>query len=79
MPELVQALYSLGVALFSSSFLSNLLDTIGLPAKHILHHYLLLHNQPNFDQQLALQADQEHFCILSADPYHHDDTHLERG
>ena len=78
MPEPVLALCSLGVAPFFSGFLSNLLDTIALPTKHILLHYLLLHNQPSFDQQLAFLADHEHFYFLSADPYY-DDTHLEHG
>ena len=71
--------YSLGVALFSSGFLLNLLDTIGLPAKHIFFCCLHLHNQPSLGQQLAFQADHEHYYFLSADPYHHDDTHLEHG
>ena len=79
MPEPILALCSLGVVPFFSSFLSNLLETIALPAKHILLHYLLLHNQPSFDQQLASQADHEHFYFLSADPYYYDDTHLEHG
>ena len=48
--ESVPSLYSLGAALFSSGFLSNLLDTIGLPAKHILSRCLLLDNQPSLDQ-----------------------------
>ena len=79
MPEFVPALYSLSVAPFFSGFLSNLLDTIGLPAKHILPHYFLLHNQPSFDQQFVFQADHEHFYFLSADPCYHDDMHLEHG
>ena len=79
MPELVPILYSLGVAPFFSGFLASLLDTIGLPAKHILLHYFLLHNQPSSDQQLAFQADHEHFYFLSTDPYRYDDTHLEHG
>ena len=72
MPERVPTLYSLGVAPFFG-FLSNLLDTIGLPAKHILSHCLLLHNQPSLDQQLFFLANYEHFhflsviCILSMD------------
>ena len=70
--------YSLGIVLFFSSFLSDLLDTIGLPAKHILPHHFLLHNQPNFDQQLAFLADHEYFNFLSTDPYY-DDTHLKHG
>ena len=78
MPEPVPALCSLGVAPFSSGFSSNLLDTIGLPTKHTLPHYLLLHNQPGFDQQLTSQADHEHFYFLGTDPYY-DDTHLEHG
>ena len=73
MLEPVLVLCSLAVALFFSSFLLDLLDTIGLPTKHIL-----LHNQPSFDQQLAFLADHEHFYFLGADPYH-DDTHLEHG
>ena len=77
MPEPVLAPYSLGDAPFFSGFLSNLLDTIALPTKRILLHYLL-HNQPSFDQQLAFLADHEHFYFLSADPYY-DDTHLEHG
>ena len=79
MAEPVPSLYSLGVAPFFSGFLSNLLDTIALPAKHILLHYFLLHNQPSSDQQLAFQADHEHFYFLSADPYYYDGTHLEYG
>ena len=79
MPEPIPTLYSLGVELFSSGFLSNLLDTIGLSAKHILPHHFLLHNQPNFDQQLTFQANHEHFYFLSADLCYHDDTHLELG
>ena len=74
MPEPVPTLYSLGVAPFSSGFLSNLLDTIGLPAKHIL-----LHNQPSFDQQLFFQANYERFHFLSVDPCYYDDMHLEHG
>ena len=79
MPKHVLALYSLGIIPFFSGFLSNLLDTIGLPAKHILLHYSLLHNQPSFDQQLTFLADHEHLYFLSADPYYYDDTHLEHG
>ena len=75
MPEPVLALCSLGVAPFFSGFLSNLLGTIALPAKHILLHHLL-HNQSSSDQQLISQADHEHFYFLSADPYY-DDTHLK--
>ena len=79
MPEPILALCSLGVAPFFFGFLLNLLDTIALPAKHILLHYLLLHNQPSFDQQLAFLADHEHFYFLSADSYYYDDTLLEHG
>ena len=79
MPKPVLSLYSLGVAPFSSAFLLNLLDTIGLPAKHIFFRCLLLHNQPSFDQQFVFQADHEHFYFLSADPCYYDDTHLEHG
>ena len=79
MPEPILALYSLGIAPFFSGFLSNFLDTIGLPAKHILPHYFLLHNQPSLDQQLIFQADHEHFYFLSADPCYYYDTHLEHG
>ena len=79
MPKPVLALYSLGVAPFYSSFLSNLLDTSAFPTKHTLPRYLPLHNQPNFDQQLASRADHKHFYFLSADPYYYDDTHLEHG
>ena len=79
MPEPVPNLYSLGVAPFSSGFLSNLLDTIGLPAKHIVLHYFLLRNQSSFDQQLFFQADYEHFHFLSVDPCYYDDMHLEHG
>jgi len=78
MPESVLALCFLGVAPFFSGFSSNLLDTIALPTKHILH-YLLLHNQPSSDQQLASQADHEHFYFLSADLYYYDDIHLKHG
>ena len=77
MPKHVPTLYSLGVAPFSSGFLSDLLDTIGLLAKHILSHCFLLHNQPSLCQQLIFQADHEHFYFLSADPCYCDDTHLE--
>ena len=73
MLEPIPTLYSLGVVPFFSGFLSNLLDTIGLPAKHILSHYLL-HNQPSFDQQFASRADREHFYFLNANPYYYDDT-----
>ena len=76
MPEPILALCSLGVAPFFSGFLSNLLDTIALPAKHTLPRYLL-HNQPNFDQQLAFQDNHEYFYFLSVDPYYHDDTQFE--
>ena len=79
MPKPIPTLYSLGVAPFSSSLLSNLLDTIGLPTKHILSRYFLLHNQPSFDQQLFFQADYEHFHFLSTDPCYCDDMHLEHG
>ena len=79
MPKPIPTLCSLGIAPFSSGFLSNLLDTIGLPAKHILPHYFLLHNQPGFDQQLSSTADYGHFYFLSVDPYYYDDTHLEHG
>ena len=79
MPEPVPTLYSLGVAPFSSGFLSNLLGTIGLPAKHIFFRRLLLHNQPSLDQQLFFPADYEHFHFLSADPCYYDDMHLKHG
>ena len=79
MAESILALCFLGIAPFFSGFLSNLLDTIALSTKHTLPHYLLLHNQPSFDQQLAFQADHEHFYFLSVDPYHHDDTHFKHG
>ena len=79
MPKPILALCSLGIVPFFSSFLSNLLDTIALPAKHTLPYCFLLHNQPNFDQQLASQTDHEHFYFLSADLYFHDDTLLEHG
>ena len=79
MPEPIPSLYSLGVAPFSSSFLFNLLDTIGRPAKHILFHCLPIHNQPSPGQQLFFPADYEYFHFLSADPCYHDDMHLEYG
>ena len=79
MLEPVPTLYSLGIVPFSFGFLSNLLDTIALSAKHILPHHPFLHNQPSFDQQLASRANCEHFNFLSADPYYYDDTHLEHG
>ena len=79
MLEPVLTLCSLGVAPFSSAFLSNLLDTIGLPTKHILPHYFLLHNQPSFDQQFASPVNYERFYFLSTDPYYYDDTYLEHG
>ena len=79
MPEPILALCSLGVAPFFSGFLSNLLDTIGLPAKHIFLRYSLLHNQPSFDRQLTSQANHEHSYFLSADPCYYDDMYLEYG
>ena len=79
MHEPTPTLYSLGVAPFSSGFLSNPLDTIGLLAKRILSRCLLVYNQPNLDQQLFFPADYEHFYFLSADPCYYDDTHLEHG
>ena len=79
MLEFVLVPYSSAIALSFSGFLSDLLDTIGLPAKHTLPHYLLPHNQPSFGQQLVFQADHEHFYFLSADPCHYDDMHLEHG
>ena len=79
MPESIPTLYSLGIVPFFSGFLSNLLDTIALLTKHTLPYYLLLHNQPNFDQQLAFQADHEHFYFLSADPCYYDYMHFEHG
>ena len=79
MLELVPVLCSLAVALFFSGFSLDLLDAIGLPAKHILSHYLLLHNQPSFDQQFASQANHEHFYFLIPNPCYYDDTHLEHG
>ena len=79
MPEPVPSLYSLGVVPFSSGTLLNLLDTIGLPAKHIFFRCLLLHNRSSLGQQLIFQADHEHFYFLSADPCYYDDMHLEHG
>ena len=78
MPKPILALCSLGIVPFISGFLLNLLDTIALPVKHTLPRYLLLHNQPSFDQQLTFLDDHKHFYFLSADPYY-DDTHLEHG
>ena len=77
MPEHVPSLYSLGVAPFCSGFLLDLLDTIGLPAKYILSHCPLFHNQSSLGQQLIFQADHEHFYFLRADPCYYDDMHLE--
>ena len=79
MPEPVLTLYSLGIAPFSSSFLSDLIDTISLPIKYIFSRSLLLHNQPNLDQPLFFPADYEHFHFLSADPCYYGDMHLEHG
>ena len=79
MLEPILALYFLGVALFFSGSLLDLLDTIGLPAKHIFLHYSLLHNQPSFDRQLASQADHEHSYFLSVNPCYYDDMHLKHG
>ena len=78
MPKPVSTFYSLGIAPFSSGFLSNLLDTIGLPAKHILSH-CLLHNQPSHGQQLFFPADYEHFYFLTTNPCYYDDMYLEHG
>ena len=77
MPEPIPTLYSLGVAPFSFGFLSNLLDTIGLPTKHIFSHCLLLHNQPSLDQQLFFPADYEYLYFLSTDPCYYNDMHPE--
>ena len=79
MPESVPSLYSLGVAPFSSGFLLNLLDTISLSAKHIFFCCLLLHNQPSLGQQLAFQANHEHFYFLSVDPCYYVDMHPGHG
>ena len=79
MPEPVRTLYSLGVAPFSSGFLSNLLDTIGLPSKHTFFCCLLLHNQLSLGQQLFFSADYEYFHFLSVDPCYYGDMHLEHG
>ena len=79
MPEPIPTLYPLGIAPLSSDFLSNFLDTIGLPAKHIFFHCFPLHNQSSPGQQLFFSADYEHFHFLSADPCYHDDMHLEYG
>ena len=79
MPEPVPSLYSLGIVPFSSGFLLNLLDTIGLPAKHVFFRCLLLHNQPSLGQQLIFQADHEHFYFLSTDPCHYDDVNPGHG
>ena len=79
MLEPVLVLCSLAVALFFSGFLLDLLDTIGLPAKHILSYYCLFHNQPSSDQQLVFLADHEHFYFLSVNPCYYADTHLEHG
>ena len=78
MPDHVPSLYSLGVAPFSSGFLLNLLDTIGLPAKHIFFR-CLLRNQPSPSQQLFFPADYEYFHFLSADPCYYDDMYFEHG
>ena len=78
MSKPVPTLYSLGVAPFSSGFLSNFLDTIGLPAKHI-SSYCLLHNQPSLGQQLFFPANYEYFHFLGADPCYYGDMHLEHG
>ena len=79
MLEPILALFCLGIVPFFSSFLSNLLDTTALPAKHILPHHFLLQNQPNFDQQLTSQADHEHFYFLSVDPHHYVDMQFDHG
>ena len=56
MLELVPVLCSLAVALFFSGSLSDLLDTIGPLAKHILS---LHHDRPNSDHMYACLADHE--------------------
>ena len=61
MPESVPTPYSLGVALFSSGSLLNLLGTIGLPAKHVPSDCFLLHDQPSLGQQLSFPTDHEYF------------------
>ena len=75
--ETVLILCSLGIVLFSSDFLLNLLDTIVLPAKYTLHH--LLHNRPSSDQQFTFQVDHECFYFLSADPHHYIDIQFDHG
>ena len=78
MPEPIPTIYSLGIAPSSSSFLSNHLDTIGLPAKHIFFH-CLLHNQPSLGQQLFFPADYEYFHFLNVDPCYYDNMYFEHG
>ena len=79
MSEPVPSLYSLGVASFSSGFLLKLLDTIGLPAKHVPSDCFLLHDQPSLGQQLFFPADHEYFYFLSADPCYYGDMHPRHG
>ena len=79
MPEPVPSLYSLGVAPFSSGFLSILWGTIGLLARHVPSGCFLLHDQPSLGQQLFFPADHEYFHSLSTDPCYYDDMHPGLG
>ena len=78
MPKPVPSLYSLGVAPFSSSFLSILQGTIGLPARHVLSGCFLL-DQPSLSQQLFFPANHEYFYFLNADQCYYDDVYLGYG
>ena len=79
MVEPIPSPYSLGVALFSSSFLLNLRGTIGLPVKHVPSSCFLFHDQPSLGQELFFPADHEYFYFLSADPCYYDDMHPGHG
>ena len=77
--EPIPTLCSLGAAPFSSSFLSILLGTIGLPARHAPFGCFLLHDQPSLGQQLFFSVDHEYFYFLSADPCYYNDIHPGHG
>ena len=78
-PEPVPTPYSLGIAPFSSGFVSILRGTIGLPAKHVPSGCFLLHDQPSLSQQLFFPADHEYFYFLSVDPCYYGDMHPGHG
>jgi hypothetical protein len=69
-------LYFLGAELFFSGSLSDLLDTIGLLAKHAL---FLRHDQPNFDHACVRLIDDELLYFLCINPYCYIDNSNAHG